>query len=89
MNKHRVDKDLVCVFFRALKAKLLPFCQFHTSEEHEQFVDNVSTGRKLSRRLAELLRYRRFGLTDFSELPEFEKERIARQSPLKVVSTTY
>uniref|UniRef100_A0A1B6G5U5 Transcriptional adapter n=1 Tax=Cuerna arida TaxID=1464854 RepID=A0A1B6G5U5_9HEMI len=98
-RRHRVVRDyqLIAKFFRqkekprkkvskderTFKEKLVPFCQFHTSQEHEQFVENVMTQRKLSRRLAELLRYRRFGLTSFSELPDFEKQRIMRQSPLK------
>lgn len=71
---------------RAFKEKLLPFCPLHTSLEHENFVENVMTQRKLSRRLAELLRYRRFGITKFNELVDFEKQKMIRQSPTKTVS---
>ncbi|XP_054281115.1 transcriptional adapter 2B-like isoform X2 [Macrosteles quadrilineatus] len=96
-RRHRVLRDfqLISKFFRnkerkriskderAFKEKLLPFCKYHTSQEHEQFMEYAMAQRKLSRRLAELLRYRRFGLKQFEELPTFEKERIIRQSSAK------
>lgn len=64
-------------------------CQFLTSSEHSQVVDKVLTQRRLSRRLEELLRYRKFGLTSFAELPDFEKQRTSRHSQLKLVSGGY
>lgn len=74
------------LLYRILRERLMPMCQFHTSSEHDQFVEKVLTHRKLSRRLNELLRYRKSGLTTFSEIAPFEQLKIARQSPLKPVS---
>lgn len=45
--------------------------------------------RELSRRLSELLRYRRNGLTKFEELPHFEQERLARHNASKSVSQSF
>lgn len=96
-RRHRIvrDYELIASFFgrtekvlkssskseRVLREKLFPFCQFHTCKEHEQFVTSLMRHFMLSRRLAELLRYRRFGLTRFDELLEFEKESISRHIP--------
>lgn len=68
---------------KELEEKLRSFCQFHTAQEHEQFMNGLMRQRELSRRLSELLRYRRNGLTKFEELPHFEQERVARHNASK------
>ncbi|XP_075221685.1 transcriptional adapter 2b-like isoform X2 [Lycorma delicatula] len=65
---------------KELEERLRPICQFHTATEHKQFLAGLLRLRDLSRRLTELLRYRRNGLTRFEELPHFEQERLARHN---------
>lgn len=94
-RRHRIlrDHQLIANFFRhtesrkkaskderMLREKCLPFTQFYTGEEYKQLLDNLINNCKLSRRLAELMRYRHFGLRNFDDLPEFEKQTISRHN---------
>uniref|UniRef100_A0A0P4VP64 Transcriptional adapter n=1 Tax=Rhodnius neglectus TaxID=72488 RepID=A0A0P4VP64_9HEMI len=54
--------------------KLRCLCQFQTAQEHACLVKNVQRQRDLERRLSELMRYRKNGLTRMEELPHFEHE---------------
>jgi transcriptional adapter 2-beta len=52
------------------------FTQFHTAQEHEQFLQNLQKERELKIRISELARYRRNGLTRHEECAHFEQERV-------------
>ncbi|KAE8751131.1 hypothetical protein FOCC_FOCC002215, partial [Frankliniella occidentalis] len=49
--------------------------QFHSSQEHEQFLAGVRRQRELEVRINELLRYRRHGITTVEECHHFEQLR--------------
>jgi len=49
--------------------------QFHTSQEHEQFLAGIHRQRELEVRINELLRYRRHGITTIEECHHFEQLR--------------
>ncbi|KAK9508419.1 hypothetical protein O3M35_005983 [Rhynocoris fuscipes] len=58
--------------------KLRCLCQFQTAQEHACLTKNVQRQRDLERRLNELIRYRKNGLTKMEELPHFEQEASAK-----------
>lgn len=49
--------------------------QFHSSQEHEQFLSGIRRQRELEVRINELLRYRRHGITTIEECHHFEQLR--------------
>ncbi|KDR23950.1 transcriptional adapter 2-beta isoform X1 [Zootermopsis nevadensis] len=55
------------------------FTQFHTAQEHEQFLQNLQKERELKIRISELARYRRNGLTRHEECAHFEQERVQHE----------
>lgn len=55
------------------------FTQFHTAQEHEQFLQNLQKERELKMRISELARYRRNGLTRHEECAHFEQERVQHE----------
>jgi hypothetical protein len=55
------------------------FTQFHTAQEHEQFLQNLQKERELRIRISELARYRRNGLTRHEECAYFEQERVQHE----------
>lgn len=55
------------------------FCQFHTAQEHEQFLANMQREQELKIRLSELFRYRKNGLTRHEECAHFEQELYYQQ----------
>lgn len=55
------------------------FTQFHTAQEHEQFLQNLQRERELKIRISELARYRRNGLTRHEECAHFEQERVQHE----------
>ncbi|EEB14911.1 transcriptional adapter, putative [Pediculus humanus corporis] len=59
------------------------FCQFHTAQEHEQFLQNMQREQELKIRLTELFRYRRNGLTRHEECAHFEQELYYQQELYK------
>ncbi|KAK6639573.1 hypothetical protein RUM43_007846 [Polyplax serrata] len=59
------------------------FCQFHTAQEHEQFLQNMQREQELKVRLSELFRYRRNGLTRHEECAHFEQELYYQQELYK------
>lgn len=59
------------------------FCQFQTSQEHEQFLQNIQREQELKIRLSELFRYRRNGLTRHEECAHFEQELYYQQEMYK------
>nr|CAD7202053.1 unnamed protein product [Timema douglasi] len=50
------------------------FTQFHTAQEHDQFLQNLHKERELKLRLNELAKYRHHGLTHHEECAHFEQE---------------
>ncbi|KAK7789179.1 hypothetical protein R5R35_006799 [Gryllus longicercus] len=54
--------------------RLRVMSQFHTAQEHEQFLQNLKKARELRIRISELIRYRRNGLTRHEECAHFEQE---------------
>lgn len=59
------------------------FSQFHTAQEHEQFVQNMQREQELKLRLSELSRYRQHGITRHEECSHFEQELFYRQEMSK------
>lgn len=49
--------------------------QFHSSQEHEQFLSGIRRQRELEVRINELMRYRRHGITTVEECHHFEQLR--------------
>lgn len=49
--------------------------QFHSSQEHEQFLSGIRRQRELEIRINELTRYRRHGITTIEECHHFEQLR--------------
>nr|CAG4635430.1 EOG090X058A [Artemia franciscana] len=64
---------------RDLFDKFRPFVRFHTFNEHEQFLKNLSRARQLRTRIRELLKYRKNGLTRSEECVEYERQRYKRE----------
>lgn len=60
---------------RELRDKFRVFAQFYTAQEHESLVRNLVRQDELSRRVRELERYRRGGVTRFEECTHFEQQR--------------
>ncbi|XP_014669323.1 PREDICTED: transcriptional adapter 2-beta-like isoform X2 [Priapulus caudatus] len=61
---------------REFHDKMRPFAQFQSAIEREQFFDDLQHEKKLKSRHKELVRYRKHGITKFSELDDFEKSRL-------------
>lgn len=64
---------------RELQEKMRIFCQFHSSSEHEQLLENLEREKELKARIKELLRYRRHGITKLEEGAEFDVARHRRE----------
>lgn len=64
---------------RELQEKMRIFCQFHSSSEHEQLLENLEREKELKARIKELLRYRRHGITKLDEGAEFDVARHRRE----------
>lgn len=67
------------VLFREMQEKFRKFSQFHTANEHEQFLRNLAKERVLRLRIRELTKYRRSGLTRHEECTEYERARYFRE----------
>jgi hypothetical protein len=65
------------------------FTQFHTAQEHEQFLQNLQKERELKIRISELARYRRNGLTRHEECAHFEQERVQHEEWKEKRSVSY
>ncbi|KAL1122944.1 hypothetical protein AAG570_003269 [Ranatra chinensis] len=63
-----------------LEEKLFGLCQFQTVQEHDGLLKSIVRQKELQRRLQELLRYRKNGLTMLEEMSHFEQERQSRES---------
>lgn len=63
------------VFFREFHDHMRVLTQFHSSQEHEQFLSGIRRQRELEIRINELTRYRRHGITTIEECHHFEQLR--------------
>merc|ERR1712071_401508 len=64
---------------KEIQEKFRKFSQFHTANEHEQFLRNLAKERVLRLRIRELMKYRRSGLTRHEECTEYERARYFRE----------
>ena len=72
-------KNYFCGHFRDFHDCMRVFTQFHTAQEHEQYLQNLQKEREIKIRISELARYRRNGLTRHEECAHFEQERIQHE----------
>ena len=89
---HKVRADCVqclIVYYREFHDHMRVFTQFHTAQEHEQFLQNLQKERELKMRISELARYRRNGLTRHEECAHFEQERVQHEEWKEKRSVSY
>ncbi|CAH1264217.1 transcriptional adapter 2-beta-like isoform X1 [Branchiostoma lanceolatum] len=72
--KRKLSKDE-----KELRDKMKVFSQFHASEQHEQFFENLQKEKQMRSRIKELMRYRRNGITKLEECSEYEAARYKRE----------
>jgi len=77
------------VYYREFHDHMRVFTQFHTAQEHEQFLQNLQKERELKMRISELARYRRNGLTRHEECAHFEQERVQHEEWKEKRSVSY
>jgi transcriptional adapter 2-beta len=77
------------VYYREFHDHMRAFTQFHTAQEHEQFLQNLQKERELKMRISELARYRRNGLTRHEECAHFEQERVQHEEWKEKRSVSY
>ena len=87
--KLRLTVWCLIVYYREFHDHMRVFTQFHTAQEHEQFLQNLQKERELKMRISELARYRRNGLTRHEECAHFEQERVQHEEWKEKRSVSY
>ena len=73
---------------RELQDRFKSFAQFHSSREHEQFIQNLVKEKELKFRLTECYKYRRNGITRAEECVEFERMKSRKKLQMEAASTS-
>ena len=74
--------------FRELQDRFKSFAQFHSSREHDQFIQNLVKEKELKFRLQECYKYRRNGITRAEECVEFERMKSRKKLQIQNAAST-